>query len=106
MLEVGTITGILGSLVAVGGVIITIIRTKNDRAAGISTADRETRRDTIADRDSLIDQLQENLAALTTRVSRIELEYDTERYWNRMLVDHIYKGLPPPPPKRPTNIVV
>lgn len=25
-------------------------------------------------------------------------------YWNRQLVDHIYRGLPPPPPAPPTDL--
>lgn len=104
MADVGAITGILGSVVAVGGLIITLVRTKHDRDIGVTTEERASRRDTIEDRDSLIDQIQEEMREMRGRVSVIEGELQVEREWNRALVDHIYRELPPPPPPRPTRV--
>lgn len=62
------------------------------------------RRDTIADRDGLIDQIQEELADTRTRVTALEREYALEQAWNRQLIDHIYRRREPPPPPRPTTL--
>lgn len=111
MADVGAITGILGSVVAVGGFGLTVWKTRNDKKAGVSTDERETRRDTVEDRDRLIDQFQEELARVEqrsqlveaqfeARLSRVEQELISERNYNAQLLEHIWTQQPPPPPKR------
>ncbi|MGX9349396.1 hypothetical protein [Microbacterium sp. KNMS] len=91
------------SIVGIGGTVIAWRRLRIDKKHGVTTDEREMRRDTVADRDALIDQLQEDVRDLRTRITHIEAEYDLERQWNRQLVDHIYRQLPPPPPARPAR---
>lgn len=95
------ITAIASGVVGIAGTIITWRKVIADRKAGVATDEREQRRDTIADRDALIDQLQDDMRDLRDRMSVLEVEYQIERDWNRMLVDHIYRGEKPPPPARP-----
>ena len=40
---------------------------------------------------------------LEDRMDRLESDLTGERDYSRMLVDHIYRGLPPPPPARPVR---
>jgi len=92
------------------------------RRTGVKGDEREARkvemeqkRDTVKDRDDLIDQMQEDLKGLREdrdkdrdRITEVErkleatkdLYYD-ERDYNRILIDFIYKGGTPPPPDRP-----
>ena len=85
--------------------------------AGISGDAREARRDeaahkrdTVADRDMQIDQLQEDVAGLRAEVARLtdlvrsqSVDLEIEREYSRVLIDHIYRGAPPPPPPRPVR---
>ena len=98
---VGAATGITGSIVAIGGLVYTLLKNRTDRSLGLASAESTNRRDTVSDRDSLIDQLQEEDKRLATRNAVLEREYFIERDWNRLLIDHIFRGKPPPPPKRP-----
>ncbi len=80
-----------------------------------SAQEASNKRDTIADRDAQIDQLQEDgesyraelrdmraeIARITTLVRDQGADLEDERTYNRMLMDHIYRGSPPPPPPRP-----
>lgn len=100
-MDLSWLTGVSGVLVAVGGLALTLWRTRSDIRMGVSADDATTRRDTVADRDALIDQLQEQGLRHETRLTAVESELVIERRWNRMLVDHIYRELPPPPPERP-----
>jgi hypothetical protein len=61
--DIGLIGGITGSVVGVGGLVVSLWKVRNDRTSGVSSSAREQRRDTVADRDSLIDQFQEALAS-------------------------------------------
>lgn len=97
------IAGASTSIVAVGGFVLTWRRFTADRRRGVATDERELRRDTIADRDALIDQMQEEMRELRARMSHIEIEQALDQQWARALVDHIYRGSPPPPPARPTR---
>lgn len=67
------------------------------------------RRDTIADRDALIDQLSDGLAdertareALAVRVDALERQREADRVYIDELRAHIWAGKPPPPPDRHT----
>ena len=110
--------GLLGTaFLAIATALGTLVKTWADRRAGIRGAEHTERRDTVADRDAFIDQIQEQLAAANARAEAadaraaaseaarrdvIEL-LDTEREYAQSLRDHIYKGSPPPPPPRPTH---
>lgn len=88
--------GLLGAGGTFGGVIVS-------RRSGVSSHELQARRDTVADRDALIDQLQEQLGTLSTRVQRLEQERELDAEWAAALVAHIWEGNPPPPPPRPTR---
>lgn len=112
---------------ASGGILAglaTLLGVRSSRRAGVAADEREARRDeaaqkrdTIADRDGLIDQLQEDVKSLRegrqhdleqrerleTRMASVERELFLERAWNRTLIDQIYRGEPPPPRPRPTE---
>lgn len=100
-------------LAAVGGVIsgaAAMWGARNSRRAGVAGDEREARRDeaaqrrdTIADRDGLIDQLQQDVTALRERVDTAERERAIDARWARDLIDQIYRGEPPPPRPRPTS---
>lgn len=100
---IGTVSGISAIVVTVGGLVVSWRRARSDREVGVSTVEQTNRRDTVADRDALIDQIQEEQINLRARLSSLEHEHQLEREWNRALVDHIYRQLPPPPPARPTR---
>lgn len=110
--------GLLGTaFLAIATALGTLVKTWADRRAGIRGAEHAERRDTVADRDAFIDQIQEQLTAANARADAAEgragtaetgrraaLELlDAEREYAQALRDHIYKGSPPPPPARPTH---
>lgn len=97
------VPGLLGTVVGLGGLYVSLRKQRRDEADGVTEQETVMRRDTIADRDAFIDQYQEDMMQLRARLSAIEREYEIERDWNRMLVDHIFRGKPPPPPARPTR---
>jgi transposase len=104
---------IVSYLIAAAGIITAVgalIGAVANRRQGVSGDEREARRveaeqrrDTIADRDQLIDQMQEQYRDLVPRVERLERDLEDERAYSRLLVDHIYRGNPPPPPPRPVR---
>jgi len=110
--------GLLGTaFLAIATALGTLVKTWADRRAGIRGAEHTERRDTVADRDAFIDQIQEQLAAANTRADAADVRatasesarraaielLDAEREYAQSLRDHIYKGSPPPPPPRPTH---
>lgn len=97
---IGVVSGVSGTVLGLGGLFVALRRASADKTLGVSTEERLRRRDTIEDRDNYINQLQEDVKDLRDRMSRIEEEYKREQRWNRQLVDHIYRQLPPPPPER------
>lgn len=95
------------TLVAIATAVWTGIKTLADRRAGVRSTEHTERRDTVADRDALINQLQEerdaaNAAAREERTGRIAAEkaLGEERTYTQSLVDHIYRRREPPPPQR------
>lgn len=68
--------------------------------AGVSSRLFEERRDTIADRDSLIKTLREDLDNMRRRLDVLEQELREERDYTSALRDQIYRGIPPPPAER------
>ena len=103
------ITAVLGA----GGLLTGAAALWNARVshrAGVNGDEREARkveaeqrRDTIADRDGLIDQLQEQMQSVLPRVARLEHDLEDERAYVHVLIEHIYQGAPPPPPPRPVR---
>lgn len=121
VMEWVTRLGGMAGLAAVAGIAWTIKHgVKGDERAA-REQEAADRRDTIADRDGLIDQLQEDVGRLHTelekaktqatdeirglheRLATVERDLYLERAWNRTLVDQIYRGEPPPPRPRPTD---
>jgi hypothetical protein len=49
--------------------------------------------------------VQARLAALEAANSRLEAENRALWLWARKLVDHIYRGAPPPPPTGPIDVL-
>ena len=116
------IVAVLSAVVTVLGLVATLKKQHDDRSARIVDDERETRRDRIADRDAMIDQLQEQIAAFEVREARrdrqmqelemrekrrderiatLEHELAIEQAHNLALTEHIRKGRPGPPPPRP-----
>lgn len=111
------IVALVSALVTVGGLIHTIIKTRSDARQGISQHEQVVRRDTVSDRDALIDQFQEivktereerqrQVAQLESRISELAGELREEREYTDELREHIYLGNPPPPPRRGNTGVV
>jgi len=114
---VAWVTG-LGGLAGVAAMVAVIWNMRagvKADARQASAQEASNKRDTLADREGLIDQLQEDgesyraelrdvraeMARLTTLVRNQGDDLEDERTYNRMLMDHIYRGSPPPPPPRP-----
>lgn len=104
-------------LLAAGGLagIATLIRVFYDRRQGIASTEqaaraeeREDRRDTIADRDGLLDTLLNEVHDLREREAENRRRIESLEESRRVLYDHIdaleqhiWQQLPPPPPPRP-----
>lgn len=104
-LDWGVITGIVATLISVGGFSVTAWKTKKDANLGVTDKEQVERRDTVADRDALINQLQETVERLEGKVQRLETavrdyqdELNDKREYIQDLRDHIYREKPPPPP--------
>lgn len=115
---VGTVSGISATAIAIGGFILTWRRASADRKSGISSAENEGRRDTISDRDSLIQTLisevergrkeieqEKNMrsvqaSSFDSRITTLEEELISERMYTNDLIAHIWMRKPPPPPDR------
>ena len=100
------IARVLSAGALLGGVAA-LIGAVRSRRAGVLADQREARRvegeqrrDTIADRDSLINTLQEEIAKMHDRLDRLEEAYNLEREYTRRLQDHIYRNGGTPPPRR------
>ena len=98
---------LLTALAALIAAIGALIKTRQDKAAGVVGAEAAQRRDTIADREALIDQLQEQIATaraemdgLRKRLDALESDLHRERQYVQRLRDWIFRGKPPPPPLR------
>lgn len=103
--------GILAGIAALMGV-------QRSRRAGVAGDEREARRDeaaqrrdTIADRDALIDRLVEQVQSLSARVDALEDKRREDATLIRgqddhidALEAHIWAGKPPPPPPRPSGL--
>ena len=90
---------------AIAGLIVgiaTLVRELSAWRSGVRSRETETRRDTVADRESLIDQLQEENTRLRGENMRLDEALRIEREHTQDLRDWIYRGKGPPPPARPT----
>lgn len=109
----------LGGLAALWGVYISRRNgVKGDERAARSQ-EQEAKRDTVKDRDDLVDQLQEEVQGYRGEVAgfRVQLtesnansaallrELSIEREYSRLLLDWGYRGAPPPPPRRPNTSI-
>lgn len=113
---VSRLAGLSGVAAVIGAVWTIRHNVKGDERAA-RAQEAEGRRDTIADRDAVIDQLQEERDARDRTIERLRAERDSERSGrllaehdadlyrrhNRILVDQIYCGDPPPPRPLPTD---
>jgi len=98
------------AFVALLTAVWTGIKTLSDRRVGVTASENALRRDTVADRDTFIDQLQEELRDARSekteadrRATALAADLTTEREYSQALVDHIYRQKPPPPPARPAR---
>ena len=96
---------VLSAGALLGGIAAMLGATRS-RRAGVKADEREARkveaeqrRDTIADRDALIETLQEDVKELRDRVDRLDDFLRAERDYNRVLLDHIYRNGGTPPPR-------
>lgn len=100
------------AFIAAIGTLIGIYVSRRNGVQGDERAARaqeiEGKRDTVADRDALIDQLQEDVRDVRERVVHLEKSLAlrdrwlaAEREYSRQLLDWGYRGAPPPPPARP-----
>lgn len=114
----GLFSGITATLISIGGFLHSIWKSKWDINKGVTEQKGAERRDTVTDRDSLIDQLQEQvesereerkaqarqyeekLARLEERMVMVERERSDDREYIDVLRSHIWQQLPPPPPLR------
>jgi len=96
--------GLVGTtIVAIATAAWTGVKTLSDRRVGVRGTEAAERRDTVADRDALIDQMQEEISTLRSRLDRVEAQLTIEQDYSRQLVDQIYRGEGPPPRPRPTT---
>jgi len=108
LMEWVTGLGGLAGLAALVGIIWNVRHGVKADARQASAQEASNKRDTIADRDAQIDQLQEDLRDVRAEMTRLTnlvrdqgADLEDERAYNRMLADHIYRNSPPPPPPRP-----
>lgn len=110
------VAAVVAIFVSLLGLAHTIWRSRKDVKQGISEHEQAGQRDTVADRDALINQFQEMLkdereererqvANLTARIAHLEGELRDEREYTDELRHHIYTSKPPPPPSRPNTAV-
>lgn len=92
----------------VGGGGVAWFNSWQSRKARISGDEREARRDTISDRDGLIDRLMKRIDTLEEQRDEDEGDIAALRHHVDLLVEHIgvleahiYGGKQPPPPARP-----
>lgn len=103
---VTVIAAVLGSSVISATITATVswrLGVRGDeRAARKDEAEQQAvlRRDTVADRDALIDQMQEEQRDMRARLEVLERGRAADEDHIKALTDHIWKGLPPPPPAR------
>lgn len=101
---------LLGGLAALWGVFVSRRNgVKGDERAA-REQEAEAKRDTVADRDHLVDQLQEEIQGYRDEVKGFRLQLgqvldalQVEREYSRLLLDWGYRGAPPPPPARPNS---
>lgn len=95
----------------VGGGGVAWFNSWQSRKARISGDEREARRDTVSDRDGLIDRLMKRLDTLEDQRDEDEVDIAALHRHIETLVEHIgvleshiYGGKQPPPPPRPVII--
>lgn len=121
VIDWGIVSGVTGTLIAIGGLWVSGYKAKKDKDLGVADKEQVARRDTVADRDRLLDQVQEMLdkesAARVREVTRLEQrvqtleaslsdekEYTlTLREYAQELRHHIFTQKPPPPPPVPAR---
>jgi hypothetical protein len=101
-----TVAALFGS-----GGLGTWVKVIYDRRQGISSNEREARRevaedrrDTIADRDGLLARALDRLATVEARLDKVEGISTARADHIDVLEDWIWKGKAPPPPPRPAGI--
>ena len=77
-------------IVAVGGAAVAWIKWRTDKESNA-----------IAALKVLVEEQGQDIDQLHARVDSLERERESDREYIQILRDHIYKRLPPPPPKHP-----
>ena len=108
----------VGAVAGLAGAVVAIWRARIDARTGVSSDERaarreeaEDRRDTIADRDSLLKtvieesrQLREEVRGLRSRVEHLEQVARNRADHIDVLEHHIWSGKGRPPPRRPEGV--
>lgn len=96
------------SAVSLIAAVTALVRARNDKRRGISSDEREARRDTIADRDSLLERMERRITTLEQRLDAAEegniakaLVIKAQDSHMDVLEDWIWQRKAPPPPARP-----
>lgn len=101
--DVGTASLAIAAVIGSGG-IGALLNAWMSARRGIASDERETRRDTIADRDSLLGTVLAEVRELRERVEVAERTSRQRSDHIDVLEHHIWRGLGPPPPQRPQGV--
>ena len=108
---VSAIVSVIAAFSTLIGLGITAYKARKDSKAGVAENEQVERRDTVADRDALIERfakmlederetMGKKIGELEDRLQTVEKELRGEQDYNLLLRDHIYKtGVAPPPPR-------
>lgn len=96
------VLAVVGIISGAGGA--TVIKALIDRRRGIKSDEREARRDTVADRDALLETVLTELRGMRNRLDVVESVSRARSDHIDVLEHHIWSGKGRPPPPRPEGV--